>query len=90
MEAFPGKIVKIRTRTRIKSRVGKEKGFAMEDRGETFKGYTSNLTVSMNRLGFSRHVIHQQILAERVRRGEVGFAAAHFRYFLHELHQAII
>ena len=45
---------------------------------------------SMDGLGFPRHVIHQQILAQRVGRGEVGFAAAHFRDFLYELHQPII
>src|SRR5580704_7883518 len=37
-------------------------------------------------LGLSRHVIHQQILAERVWGREVGLAAAHFGDFLHELY----
>ena len=44
----------------------------------------------MNGLRLARHVIHQQILAERVGSGEVGFAAAHLRNLLHELHQAVI
>ena len=42
--------------------------------------------VLVDRLRLPRHVIHQQILPERVGRGEVGFAAAHLRDFLHELH----
>src|ERR1700733_13327582 len=35
-------------------------------------------------------IIHQKILAERVRRGEVGLAAAELRDFLHEVDQAVI
>ncbi len=44
----------------------------------------------VDRLGLPRHVIHQQVLPQRVGRGEVGFAAAHLGDFLDELHQAII
>ena len=44
----------------------------------------------MNGLHLARHVIHQQILAERLGSGEVGFAAAHLRDLLDKLHQAII
>src|SRR5438552_15782012 len=36
------------------------------------------------------HVVHQQILPERVGSGEVGFTATNFRYLLHEVHQAVI
>jgi hypothetical protein len=39
----------------------------------------------MDLLGFALHVIHQQVLPQRVRRGEVGLAAAHFRDFLDEM-----
>jgi len=42
--------------------------------------------MSVDGLGFSRHVIHQQILAERVGSREVGFSAAHLGYLLDELH----
>jgi hypothetical protein len=51
---------------------------------------SASWNVSVNRFSLPRHVIHQQILPERVGGGEVGFAAAHFAHFLHELHQAII
>src|SRR5580698_4332569 len=44
----------------------------------------------VNRLFLPRHVIHQQILAERVWSGEVGFASTHLRYFLDELDEAVI
>jgi hypothetical protein len=44
----------------------------------------------VDRLDLARHVIHQQILAEGVRGGEVGFAAAHLRDFLHELNQTVV
>src|SRR5450755_4425674 len=37
-------------------------------------------------LRLPRHVIHQQILAQRVRCGEVGLAAAHLGHFLDELY----
>ena len=36
----------------------------------------------------SRHIVHEEILAERVRCGEVGLAAAHLGDLLHELNQA--
>jgi len=45
---------------------------------------------SMDSLRLPRHVIHQQVLPQRVRRREVGLSAAHLRDFLYELHQAII
>src|ERR1700730_14206561 len=45
---------------------------------------------SVYRTRFALHVIHQEILAQVVRRGEVGFAFAHLRYFLDELHQAVV
>src|ERR1700730_10293460 len=35
-------------------------------------------------------VIHQQVLAQRVRRGEIGFAAAELGNFLHEVDQAVV
>ena len=44
----------------------------------------------MDLLGFALHVVHQQVLAKCIGRGEVGFAAAHFGDFLHEVHQAVI
>jgi hypothetical protein len=44
----------------------------------------------VNRLRLPRHVVHQQILAERVGRRKVGFAPAHLRHFLDELHQPIV
>src|ERR1700737_3594212 len=44
----------------------------------------------VNRLRLARHVIHQQILAERVGSREVGLAAAHLSYFLNELHQSVV
>ena len=37
-----------------------------------------------------RHVIHQEILAERVWSSEIGFAAAHLSHFLDKLNQAVI
>src|SRR5271155_1662325 len=41
-------------------------------------------------LRLPRHVIHQQILPERIRRCEVCLAPAHLRHFLDELHQPVI
>ena len=40
--------------------------------------------------GFAGHVVHEEILAESVGSGEVGFAAAHFGDFLHEVDERII
>ena len=40
--------------------------------------------------GFALHVVHEEILAEVVGRGEVGFAFAHLGDFLHELNEAVI
>ena len=54
------------------------------------KPLQSATTGSVDLLGFALHVIHQQILAEGVRRGEVGLAAAHFRDFLDEVDEAVI
>src|SRR5437764_358246 len=42
---------------------------------------------SVNGLHLPRHVIHQHVLTQPLRRSEVGFAAAHLRNLLHELHQ---
>ncbi len=39
----------------------------------------------MDLLGFAGHVVHEEILAERVGRGEVGLATAHFGDFLDEM-----
>ena len=39
---------------------------------------------------FLLHVVHQQVLAKGVGRGEVGFAAAHFGDFLDEAHKVRI
>src|SRR3989442_5553133 len=39
---------------------------------------------------FLLHVVHQQILAESVGRGEIGFAAAELRPLLDEVHQAVV
>ena len=44
----------------------------------------------MDVAGFLSYVIHQQVLAKRVGRGEIGFAAAEFGDFLHEVDQAVI
>lgn len=46
---------------------------------------TAGETVLVNRLRLARHIVHQQILAERVGCSEVGFAPAHLSYFLDEL-----
>src|SRR5438445_5829369 len=40
--------------------------------------------------GFAGHVVHEEILAEGVGSGEVGFAAAHFGDFLDEVDERII
>jgi len=40
--------------------------------------------------GFTGHVVHQEILAEGVGSGEVGFAAAHFGDFLDEVDKRIV
>ncbi len=44
----------------------------------------------MDLLGLPRHVVHEEILAEGVGRGEVGFASAHFGDFLDEVDQGIV
>jgi hypothetical protein len=44
----------------------------------------------VDRFRLPRHVIHQQILAQRIRRGEVSLPAAHLRDFLNELNQAVV
>src|SRR5713101_6142513 len=41
-------------------------------------------------LGLAGHVVHEEILAEGIGRGEVGFAAAHFGDFLNEVHEGIV
>src|SRR5258708_22550747 len=45
---------------------------------------------SVDVAGFALHEIHQQILAEVLWGGEVGFAAAHLRDFLDEVDQGIV
>jgi len=40
--------------------------------------------------GFLLHVIHEQVLAQGVRRCEVRFAAAKFRHFLYKVNQAVV
>src|SRR6266404_2384068 len=40
--------------------------------------------------GFALHEIHQQVLPEVLRGGEVGFTAAHLRNFLHKIDQRIV
>src|SRR6266436_2311616 len=45
---------------------------------------------SMDLLGFSLHLVHQQVLAEGVRRSEIGLAAAHLRDFLNEVDEAVV
>src|SRR5581483_1224747 len=44
----------------------------------------------MDRLGLARHVIHQEVLTEGIRGGEIRFAAAHLGNFLDELNQAVL
>src|SRR5262250_2137381 len=39
---------------------------------------------------FPLHVIHEQVLTKRVRRGEIGFASTHLRDLLHKVNQAIV
>ncbi len=41
-------------------------------------------------LGLPGHVIHEEILAERIGRGEVSFAPAHLRDFLDEVNERIV
>src|ERR1022692_2155707 len=36
------------------------------------------------------YIIEQQVLPQCVRSREIGFSAADFRHFLHEVHQAVI
>ena len=55
---------------------------------DLLEGRPSRLLV--NSFGLPGHVIHQQVLAEGVRSGEVSFAAAHLRHLLHKLHQAVV
>src|SRR5258708_5046302 len=45
---------------------------------------------SVDLLGFAGHVVHEEILAEGVGGGEIGFAAAHCCDFLDEVDQGII
>jgi hypothetical protein len=40
--------------------------------------------------GLALHVVHQQVLAEGVRGGEVGIAATHLGDLLDELYQAVV
>ena len=43
----------------------------------------------MNRPRLAVHVVHQQVLAQRVGRGEIRFAAAQLGHLLDEIHQAV-
>src|SRR6266850_1439643 len=45
---------------------------------------------SVDLFGFAGHVVHEEILAEGVGRGEVGFAAAHLGDLLDELDKGIV
>src|SRR5438477_12789921 len=45
---------------------------------------------SVNTASFLRHVIHEQILAECIRRSEVSLPTADFGHLLHEMDQAVI
>src|SRR5260370_7880888 len=45
---------------------------------------------SVDLLGFAGHVVHEEILAEGVGGGEIGFAAAHCCDFLDEVHEGIV
>ena len=40
--------------------------------------------------GFAGHVVHEEILAEGVGSGEVGFAVAHFGNFLDEVDEGTV
>ena len=44
----------------------------------------------MDLFGFAGHVVHEEILAEGVGSGEVGFAAAHFGDLLDEVDEGIV
>jgi hypothetical protein len=44
----------------------------------------------MDVLDLFLHVIHEQVLAKRERRGEVGLAPADFRDLLHKIDEAVI
>ncbi len=44
----------------------------------------------MDVFDFLLHIIHEQVLPESVRRGEVGFAAAEFGDLLDKVHEAIV
>src|SRR6266568_106250 len=51
---------------------------------------TSNPPYSVHGFRLAAHVIHQQILSQRVRRSEVRLAPAHLCHLLHKLHQPAI
>ena len=51
---------------------------------------TRRFKTSVNIPGLLTDVIHQKVLPERVRRREVGLAAAKLRDFLHEVNEAVI
>ncbi len=54
------------------------------NRKENCDGWVNGRS-SVDLLGFAGHVVHEEILAEGVGSGEVGFAAAHFGDFLDEM-----
>src|SRR5262245_50293703 len=51
---------------------------------------TRSDTASVNRLRLLVHVVHQDVLAEGVRRGEVRLALADLRHTPHEAHQIVV
>src|SRR6266853_6522672 len=59
------------------------------NRREKWAGWANGRS-SVDLLGFAGHVVHEEILAEGVGSGEVGFAAAHFGDFLDEVDQGIV
>ena len=44
----------------------------------------------MNGLCLARHIVHEQVLAESVWSGEIGFTPAHFRNLLNKLNQSVL
>src|ERR1700723_2946268 len=60
----------------------------LEMRGRTVAG--ALVSILMNIPGLLLDVIHQQILPQRIRRGEVSLPAAKLGNFLHEMHEAVM
>src|SRR5579859_186255 len=78
--------------TPISPRHNRDSSPALRDRNDKKLSFSATLKPCplMNSFGFSRHVVHQQVLAQGIGRREVGLAAAHLGHFLDELHQAVI